>query len=213
MTERNQSLHDNLKALYEDYTDTLLFHGWHHIHFVARKSVEFARELQADEELVEAAALTHDLNYIVDVTSNADTGHELRAEQLRKAGYTNEEIAVIEETVHTASTQNRHADISDMAKALSDADSLFKVLPVGPMILSSRFITETKIDIKKWADGVVSKQQPLLDQGIYFYTEAARSRYLKWAKINLELVATIQESLDDPDIQLFLEDCKKLGFI
>lgn len=213
MTERNQQLHDNLKTLYEDYSDTLLFHGWHHIHFVARKSVEFARELQVDEELTEAAALTHDLNYLVDVKSMADAGRELRAEQLRKVGYGDTEIATIEDAVWTASTENRHADISDMAKALSDADSLFKVLPVGPMILSSRFITETQVDIRKWADRIIREQQPLLDQGIYFYTETARTRYLKWATVGMELVATIQESLDDPDIQLFLEDCKKLGFI
>lgn len=213
MTPRNRQLTRNLQALYESYTDTLLFHGWHHIRFVARKSVEFAEELGADKELVEAAALVHDVNYLADTTSGVDAGAVLRAEQLQKAGYDAEEIAAIENVVHTASVGYRDANISDMAKALSDADSLFKVLPVGPMILSSRFITETKTDLREWAERIIREQQPLLDNDIYFYTQIARDRYLEWAKLNLEWVAMVQRSLDDPDIKLFLEDCKSLGYL
>ncbi len=210
---RNEQLTQNLKALYESSTEALLFHGWHHVQFVVRKSVEFAEELKVDRELAKAAALTHDLNYLIDTKSTVDTGAALRAQQLAKVGYDEAEIAIIEEAVHSASTEHRSASIATLAKALSDADALFKVLPVGPMILSARFITETKTDLRKWADRIMREQQPLLDSGIYFYTQTARDRYLEWARLNLEWVAMVQRSLDDPDIQLFLEDCKRLGYL
>jgi uncharacterized protein len=215
MSPRNKQLHDSLKVLYRQYADTLLFHGWHHISFVTRKALEFAEDLRVNKELIEAAALTHDLNYIADVTSDVDAGKSLRAEQHQKVGYNVEEIALIETTVHSASIQNRDENISDLAKALSDADSLFKVLPVGPMILTARFITETKTDLRKWADRILisEAQQEKLDKGIYFYTDAARKRYTAWAKLDLEWVKMVRDSLDDPDIQSFLQDCKKLGFI
>ncbi len=213
MTPRNKQLTQELRTLYASYTDTLLFHGWHHVRFVVRKSLEFAKELEVDMELVEAAALTHDLNYLTDTTSMVDAGARLRSEQLAKVGYSPKEIAIIEETVHAASTEHRDANIADLAKALSDADALFKVLPVGPMILSARFIAETKVDLRKWADRIIREQQPLLEGGIYFYTQTAKERYLEWAKLNLEWVAMVQRSLDDPDIQLFLEDCKELGYL
>jgi uncharacterized protein len=213
MSLRNEQLRSSLKELYGRYTDTLLFHGWHHVDFVARKAVEFADELNVDTELVEAMALVHDLNYIADVTSGVDAGRELRAEYLATVGYSTDEITLIEETVHAASIENRDADISDLAKALSDADSLFKVMPVGPIILSARYITETKVDLRKWADKIMRDQQPLLDKGIYFYTKTANEKYLDWVKVDLALVASIQKSLDDPDIQAFLRGCKELGFI
>jgi HD superfamily phosphodiesterase len=66
MTPRNQKLRERLEQLYKSYADTLLFHGWHHITFVARNSLEFAEELDVNKELVEAAALVHDLNYVTD---------------------------------------------------------------------------------------------------------------------------------------------------
>jgi len=210
---RNQQLYDNLKVLYETYKEELLFHGWHHIAFVTRKSLEFADEFKIDKEVLEAAALTHDLNYIVDVTSEVDDGKNLRAEELAAVGYNSEEISTIERVVHDASTENSGGNISDTAKALSDGDKLFKVLPVGPMILSARYITETKVDIKKWADRIIRDQKPLLESGIYFHTRIAKERYLAWAKLNLQWVEMVRSSLDDPDIKLFLEDCKSLGFV
>jgi len=191
----------------------LLFHGWHHITFVTCKSIEFGLEFAIDAELLEAAALTHDLNYIVDVKSSVDDGQALRAQVLTDAGFSTEEINDIEAIVHDSSSEHSGGDISDAAKALSDADKLFKVLPVGPMILSSRYITETKGDIEKWADRIIRYQKPLLESGRYFYTESAKEKYLHWAKLNLAWVAMVQDSLQDPDIQAFLEDCKRLNYI
>lgn len=196
-----------------DSRDDLLFHGWHHVTFVTRKSLEFAGEFKVNIELLEAAALTHDLNYIVDTKSRVDDGEELRKRMLDEAGFNQSEIEEIENTVHYSSTEFSGGDISDASKILSDADKLFKVLPVGPMIMSARYITETKVDIKKWADRIIRDQKPLFESDKYFYTQLAKEKYLKWAKLNLEWVEMVKASLDDPDIQAFLDDCKKLGYI
>lgn len=213
-SDRTKQLLNNLRALYDDYQEELLFHGWHHISFVTRKALEFAQEFPAmNREYLEAAALTHDINYIVDVTSGVDDGQILRAEQLRLVGFDETEIALIEKTVHEASTENSGGNISDAAKALSDGDKLFKVLPVGPMILSARYITETKVDIRKWADRIIRDQKPLLENDVYFHTALARKKYLSWARLNLDWVEQVRYSLDDPDVQLFLDDCRKLDYI
>lgn len=211
-SSRLKTLRATLKELY-DSRDDLLFHGWHHVTFVTRKSLEFAAEFEVNIELLEAAALTHDLNYVVDVKSRVDDGKDLRIKILGDAGFNKLEIEDIEETIHNSSTEFSGGDISDASKALSDADKLFKVLPVGPMIMSARYITETKVDVKKWADRIIREQKPLFESDKYFYTYSAKEKYLKWAKLNLEWVEMVRESLDDPDIQSFLDDCKELGYI
>src|SRR5205085_12338354 len=61
---------------------------------------------------------------------------------------------VLEE--HTA---YRHADISDEAKALSDADSLFKIMPLSPVLFASKFITEAKVDLHSWATRIIREQK------------------------------------------------------
>lgn len=213
----NQSVTSNLQhlvqTLYEPLNHELLFHGWHHIYFVTRKALEFAPELQADPLLVEAAALVHDVNYIVDKKSDVEAGAQLRNELLTQAGFSPTIIEQIESIVTEASTKNRSAAISSEAKALSDADSLYKVVPIGPIIFSSKYIAETGVDLHKWADRIVREQRPLLDQDIFFYSATAKERYLPWAKMNIEYVELIKDSLDDPDIQDLIQISKSLHII
>lgn len=213
-TERTTKLADELRELYQT-RDDLLFHGWHHIFFVAKKAVEFAGEFpDVDKELVEAAALTHDLNYVVEVNTEPEAGRELRAQYLADAGFgLPDEIAQIEQIVMEEHTATRHADISYAAKALSDADTLFKALPITPILFAGHFITENHIDIKKLARKVVSEQQPLMERGIYFYTATAREKYLNWATINLALWQNVEQALDDPDVTEMLAIARKLKAI
>jgi uncharacterized protein len=213
-SERNCMLADNLQKLYEQYKGELLFHGWHHIYFVARKAVVFADELQVDKEIVEAAALTHDLNYVVDTTTTGpEAGEELRRKYLHEARFSDDEIGKINAIVIEEHTSNRHANISDSAKALADADSLFKVMPLNLLLFSSKFITETKVDLRAFATRIITEQMPLLDAGIYFYTETAKKKYLVWAKTDLALVQQVLDALEDPDIQTMLEISRKLNVI
>lgn len=211
---RNKQLEGDLVQYYKDHSE-LLFHGWHHISFVTRKALEFADEFNGiNREYVEAAALTHDLNYLVDTTTEVEAGKELRKEHLTKVGYNQDEINILEKIVYDGtSIHSGNENISNESKALSDADKLFKVLPVGPIILSGRYITETKVNLHTWAERIIRYQKPLLDNGTYFWTTAAKDKYLDWARLNLAWVEQVQDSLSDPDIQSFLEDCKKLGYL
>jgi uncharacterized protein len=213
ISTRTETLKDELEKLYREKSKEMLFHGWHHITFVAKKAVIFAGEYDVNIELVEAAALTHDLNYLVEVNTEPEVGRELRAKYLQSAGFNEAEIDEIESIVIAEHTATRHGDISDSAKALSDADTLFKALPITPIIFAGHFIIENKIDISKLAKKVVGEQKPLLDQGIYFYTQSARDKYLHWAEANLALWENVQAALDDEDVTEMLDVARELEVI
>lgn len=194
-----------VKSLYKD-TDDLLFHGWHHIEFVHAKAPIFARDLGADENLTRICALVHDLNYMAKRHTYSETkeGSALRHQILSSSGLHDETIATIENIIKEAATEKRHANISAPAKALSDADTLFKALPTTPILFASRFLQQTNFNIRKLALKVVSEQLPLFEQDIYFYSDTARRLYLPWAKTNLDLWQGVVAALDDPDVNRLL---------
>lgn len=201
MEQKLDTLRVQVKALYDKHTATLLFHGWHHIQFVAVKAKLFAESVGANQALTEASALVHDLNYIVEVNSEPEVGAELRATILSTASYSVPEITQIESIIMEAHTATRGNTISLEGKALSDADTLFKALPITPILFASRYITQNKVDIARLAHKVVSEQQPLFDNEIYFYTDLAKEKYLGWAKANLQLWANVEAALEDTDVK------------
>lgn len=203
-----ETLRNNLEKFYQHRTD-LLFHGWHHIVFVTEKSVQFAATEKSDTLIVEAAALTHDLNYAVKINSDAKAGSRLRSDFLTDSGFSPEEIARIENIVDEAHTATRSRIISPEGRSLSDADTLFKVLPLTPILFSAKYIRENKIDIARLADKILTEQRKLLKTGIYFYTKAGK-KYLAWAKHNLQLWEYVQEALKDNDVKVLLEMCETM---
>lgn len=213
ITSRTTKLSTELEKLYQQRSADMLFHGWHHIYFVTKKAVQFADEFEVDKELIEAAALTHDLNYLVKINSQPEAGKSLRSEYLASAGFSPNEIDEIEAIVMEEHTATRHGDISDSAKALSDADTLFKALPVTPILLAGHFITENHIDIRKLAAKVVGEQEPLMDAGIYFYTSLAKEKYMLWATTNLQLWKNVQRAIDDDDVSEMLDIARDLRVI
>ncbi|MFC0681653.1 hypothetical protein ACFFGH_27805 [Lysobacter korlensis] len=213
LTARTTALAAALEKLYRDRSADIPFHGWHHVHFVAKKAVEFARELDVDGELVEAAALTHDLNYLVVTNSAPEVGRDLRISHLERAGFSADEVEDVDSVVMQQDMARRTADISDAAKALSDADTLFKALPVTPIVLANHYLIENGIEIGELASRVVTQQRPLLEQGIYFYTDSARSKYLNWAHTNVELWENVRSALGDEDVKEMLEIARRMGVI
>lgn len=209
-TQRLNKLNNNLKGLYYEKREDLLFHGWHHINFVRKKSRIFAQSINADVFIVESAALVHDLNYLVKENSNPGDGKELRKEILSDCEYSQKEIEIIERIIKEEHIVTRDENISNEAKALSDADTLFKILPFTPILFASKYIEENKIDIKKMASEITSEQNQLLEREIYFYSDIAKEKYLDWAKINLKLWKNVNESLNDPDIAEVLSIAKDL---
>lgn len=202
-----------LEELYKKHSKELLFHGWHHITFVRTKAVMFASYINANSEIVEASALTHDLNYIIQPNSEPDIAKEMRSGYLREAGFDDEEIAKIESVVMQSHMRTRSNLISPEGMALSDADTLFKALPTTPILFASKYITQNKVDILKLATKVTTEQQLLMDSGIYFYIEPVKENYLKWAQTNLQLWSYVLESLDDDDVNDLLMNAKKFGVL
>ena len=191
----------------------MLYHGWHHICFVKSKSLQFARAVKANRFLVESAALVHDLNYVVKPNSDPEDGEEIRRKVLLKCRYDEDEINSIEKIIIESHTSYRQRRISKEAKSLSDADSLFKVIPTNTIIFTRNYITQNKVDVKKLASKIIDEQQPLLQQGIYFYTKEAKQKYLEWAKRNIALWEIVQDALDDKDVKEMLAIAKKIKVI
>jgi uncharacterized protein len=195
-------LKQSVAALYQSRQTDLPFHGWHHIEFVRSKSQEFAEHLGADLFIVESAALVHDLNYLL--APNTDPGFAAgeRKKILAACHYTENEINQIEKVILDAHTGYRLnlKNISTESMALSDADTLFKALPVTPIIFANQYILENHIDLQKLAVKVVGEQNPLMEQGKYFYSDIAKEKYLQWAKTNLILWNNVIDSLNDPSV-------------
>jgi uncharacterized protein len=217
MDNSNQTKLNTLREIVSDYYakhgQNLLFHGWHHISYVAKKSVEFGKTVNADLFFVESSALVHDINYIVKPNSDPEEGESLRGQLLHNAGYKDSEAKRIETIIIESHTAYRGANLSLEGQALSDADSLFKILPITPVVFSGKYIMQNKVNLKKLATKITSEQNPLLQSGIYFYTEDARQKYLRWAETNIGLWNQILECLEFDDIQEMLTMAQSIGVI
>lgn len=198
-------LEERIRELYASHDGVLPFHGWLHVGFVSRASAQFCAPLCADPEIVTAAALTHDLNFVIAPRSSPEIAAELRSTLLRSSGYEENEIDTIESVILDACTTNRSANISQEAKALSDADTLYKALPITPILFTRDFMIENDMSLLDLASRIVELQQPLLEEGIYFYSDIAKDRYLRWAKTNLQLWKNVLELAADTGLSSMLD--------
>jgi uncharacterized protein len=186
------------------YAARLQFHGWHHVNFVRTKAARFAVLNGAEVSVVETAALVHDVNYLVRRNSAASAGSGLRLAILTRAGVPKHVSAWIDRIVDEAEMATRGRDISLEAQALSDADTLFKALPVTPVVLAHKYLEENGIGLRELANKICGEQQSVHDEGFYFYNPEAAAQYKHWASANLQLWQCIRESLDDEDVSALL---------
>jgi uncharacterized protein len=189
-----------MEDLYAEQTREVPFHGWHHVSFVAHNARKFADELRADSATAEISGLVHDVNYLVAARGGASVGTPLRTRALQDIGIDPESIKIIDEIVLTAETHSRGQDLSPEAMALSDADTLFKALPITPVILAPLYMRETGRSLRDLAEKIVGEQVPLRDDGIYFYSESAKKKYEDWGNANLTLWSCILDSLDNASV-------------
>lgn len=195
------TLEKHVHALCRRYAERLPFHGWHHVCFVRAKGADFARLNGANVPVVEAAALVHDVNYLVRRNSPAAAGRDLRLDLLLSSGVPSWTARWIDRIVGEAEMATRGPDISLEAQALSDADTLFKALPITPVMLAHRYLTENGITLRELANKIVGEQRGVHDGGYYFYNPAAAKTYSRWALANLELWQCIREAVDDPAVE------------
>lgn len=193
------SLYNNARAVYS--RGDLPFHGWSHIEFVVEVASEVAIELGADQSLVLAASLVHDLNHLILPGSDASEGHSLRKQMLIESGLGQRSRSAIERVVDEAQTHKRGTGISLEGMALSDGDSAYKALPITPVLLSHHYLDESGLDVFSLAERIIRDQAPLMTQGIYFYSRCASARFGAWAKTNLDLWRAVLESREDPDVR------------
>ncbi len=187
------------------YAARLQFHGWHHVSFVRTKAARFAVLNGAEVSVVETAALVHDVNYLVRRNSSAAAGGRLRRAILTRAGVPAHVAAWVDRIVVEAEMATRGRDISLEAQALSDADTLFKALPVTPVVLAHKYLEENGIGLRELANKICGEQQSVHDEGFYFYNPEAAEMYTRWASANLQLWQCIRESLDDADVSRLLD--------
>jgi len=181
-----------VRDLYSDLQSTdLIFHNWNHVHFVTKSAAKFAQQVNAAIELTTTAALLHDLNYFFGTTSGPEAGQQKRTEILRNHNFEAEFMFKVEETIVSAHTAYRGNSLTLEAQCLSDADSLFKAIPVTPVLNARKYCKETGMSLRDLAEKVVSEQKPLLEKDIYFYTDYARMHYLHFAQTNLDLWTNI----------------------
>lgn len=215
-SESYRKLFKTIYDLYhtEENKNKLLFHGWHHIQFVHDKSIEFAQELNANVTIVASAVLVHDLNYIFTEKLEPEAANLQIKEHLIAAGFAEDEVSNMLAIIESAHTGHRaNAQLTDEAKALSDADTLFKALPITPILFASKFITENKYDIRKLANKVVGEQEPLILSDQYFFTQLAKDKYSKWANANLQIWKNVLEALDDKAVSDMLQTAEELGVL
>jgi uncharacterized protein len=91
------------------------------------------------------------------------------------------------------------------AQALSDADTLFKALPVTPVVLAHKYLQENGLSLRELAHKIVGEQVGVHDEGYYFYNPEAAATYSRWAGANLELWLCIKEAVDDPTVAELLD--------
>lgn len=200
-----EAVEHHVRRLCWRYADKLQFHGWHHVSFVRAKAAGFADHNGADRAVVEVAALVHDVNYIVHRNSPAAAGRDLRMGILRECGVEETVARWIDEIIDEAEMATRGRHISLEAQALSDADTLFKALPVTPVVLAHRYLRENGLSLRELAHKIVGEQRDVHDSGYYFYNPKAAENYSRWALANLQLWQCIKEAVDDPTVVELLD--------
>jgi uncharacterized protein len=199
------AVEDRVHLLCRRHAERLPFHGWHHVSFVRAKAVGFAQHNGADRTVVEVAALVHDVNYLVRRNSPAAAGRDVRLELLAECDVEEGVARWVDAIVDEAEMATRGRYISLEAQALSDADTLFKALPVTPVVLAHRYLRENGLSLRELAHKIVGEQCGAHDEGYYFYNPQAAKTYSRWAMANLQLWRCIEEAVDDPTVVELLD--------
>src|SRR3989442_384779 len=143
------AVEQQVRQLCERYADKLPFHGWHHVSWGGAKPAGCAGVSGGDVTGVEPPARGHDVNYIVHRNPTAADGRRLRVEILARAGLPQPAAVWIDRIVREAEMAARHPEISLEAQALSDADTLFKALPVTPVVLAHPYLAVTSVSLRE----------------------------------------------------------------
>lgn len=186
-------LHDEVRRLYRNHGAAMPFHSWAHVEFVHDTSSRFAAARGADRWLTEGAALVHDLDHLPIGGGDAVSTGRFRASMLDDCGFAGRAIAVIEAIIEE-SRSSTGGPLGAEAAALCDADTIFRVLPLSPIAISHRFLTENGVSLRELAKRIVEEQRPLRERGIVFHDPRVDDRYRSWAEANLQIWAQVLDA-------------------
>lgn len=196
------SIRRMVETLYSNQSgkNEIKFHGLPHINFVCAKAIHFAKMNGANLNLVNVSALLHDLNYVEARDSKVEIGRRVRSDILTTVGVEDAEISKIEDIICSADITSQIAAESLEAQALSDADTLFKILPITPVLFSHHYLNENSVSIGELARKIIKFQVKKFENGSLFYNKSAYEKYRKWADANYKLWTQILECEEDNDI-------------
>lgn len=195
--DRMSRLHDEVRRLYRSHGTAMPFHSWAHVEFVHDTSSRFAAARGADRWLTEGAALVHDLDHLAIGGADPVATGRFRASMLDDCGFPARAIAAIEAVIDAAIEETRSPVTSPLgpeAAALCDADTVYRVLPLSPIAISHRFLTENGVSLRELAKRIVEEQRPLRERGIVFHDPRVDDRYRGWAEANLQLWAQVLDA-------------------
>lgn len=198
-------LHDDIRMLLHLNRSTVPYHGWPHVHFVTQNAMRLAQNHGAESALVGSTALVHDLNYLVQPDSQPLVGDELASRYLKAAGFDDLHIARALQIVKEANLSTRGPNVSLEVACLSDADTLFKVLPLVPVLQTPSYLAENQTTLRDLAQKIVDDQLIRLDSGYFFYLSEVESQYLGWAHESVSMWQRVLDALGDPEIAMLAE--------
>jgi hypothetical protein len=89
--------------------------------------------------------------------------------------------------------------------ALADADTIFKILPVTPILFTSNWLNESGVNLCDLAAGIMEIQHSRFLQGRLFRTRYARITYSEWAEVNFQLWAAVRDFGSSDDAKAILD--------
>lgn len=103
-----------------------------HVNYVVKYAIELAKKLNADEEIVEIAALFHDIGRIDGTDENHhEVGAEYAEEFLKSNGYDNRKIGIVKNCIlaHRGSVKIERKTVEAECIASADAMAHFGDIP------------------------------------------------------------------------------------
>lgn len=110
-----------------------------HLDSVASNAVELAKKIGADEEVVELAALFHDIGTITNRKEDHHiTGAKIAEEKLREFGYPEEKIVMVKHCVYSHRASKKIPKETLEAEIVADADAIAHFGDIGLLLRAER---------------------------------------------------------------------------
>jgi len=140
-----------LRGKYEEYR-------WKHVLLVDSYAKQLAREYDLDQNLVELAALLHDIGYTVSEKDHHLTGGPAAEKILQQHGYSPEIIEQIKHCIISHSTKGPKPE-TILAKIITSADALAHLTVIPVYFHQAAHQGYDVENVTQWAEELIEKQR------------------------------------------------------